>query len=205
MRSTPAPVRLALFGDSLAAGVGAATSEDTLGPLLSADLESVGTSVEHRVFAVSGARSAALAGQVQVAGPWPRLAVVVVGANDLTHFVPVADAVADLARALGTLRRNSVEVVLVPAPDLSIVAHVPPGLRDHARTVSADLLRAQVRVARAAGVHVADTTAASEVFAVDPSMFSGDLFHPSSAGYRLIARTVAPTVRLAARALVETA
>jgi lysophospholipase L1-like esterase len=194
-------LRLALFGDSLAAGVGAATRADTLGPLLSAGLERAGTAVEHRVFAVSGARSTALVGQVAVAGSWPQLAVVVVGANDLTHFVPVAEAVADLTAALDALRAAGTEVVLVPAPDLSIVAHVPPALRDYARTASDDLRTAQVRAAEAVGVRVADTSTASAVFAGDPSMFSADLFHPSSAGYRVVADAVAPVVQAAARAL----
>lgn len=195
------PLRLALLGDSLAAGVGASTRADTLGPLLVADLAAAGVPAEHRVFAVSGARSTALAGQVAAAGAWPQLAVVVVGANDLTHFVPVAEAVADLAAAFGVLRAAGAEVVLVPAPDLSVVAHVPPALRDLARAASEGLRNAQVRAAAAAGVRVADTAAASAVFARDPAMFSADRFHPSSAGYRLVAGAVAPTVRAAARAL----
>jgi lysophospholipase L1-like esterase len=200
-----APLRLALLGDSLAAGVGAAGTRDTLGPLLSADLAAAGVPAEHRVFAVSGARSAALAGQVAAAGAWPQVAVVVVGANDLTHAVPVAQAASHLAAALATLRGAGAEVVLVPAPDLGLVAHVPPALREFARTASAQLRAAQVRVAGAAGARVADTTAASAVFARDRSMFSADLFHPSPAGYRLVAADVAPTVRAAARAVLDAA
>ncbi|MFD0483018.1 SGNH/GDSL hydrolase family protein [Kineococcus sp. GCM10028916] len=198
------PVRLALFGDSLAAGVGATSRPDTLGPLLSADLASTGVEVEHRVYASSGARSVALAGQVATAGGWPRLAVVVVGANDLTHFVPVPEAVAHLAAALGALRRDGVEVVLVPAPDLGVVTLVPPDLRGYARDAGLALRTAQRRAAEAAGVHVVDTSAASELFAADPSMFSADRFHPSSAGYRVIAAAVAPVLRAAARALLQT-
>lgn len=196
------PLRLALLGDSLAAGVGAGGTRDTLGALLEADLAAAGIQVEHRVFAVSGARSTALAGQVAAAGTWPQLAVVVVGANDLTHAVPVGQAVADLAAALASLRGAGAEVVLVPAPDLSVVAHVPPELREFARTASAGLRTAQTRAAVAAGVRVADTSAASAVFARDPSMFAPDRFHPSPAGYRRIAADVAPLVRAAARAVL---
>jgi lysophospholipase L1-like esterase len=198
------PVRLALFGDSLAAGVGATSREHTLGPLLSADLTATGVPVEHRVFAVSGARSAALAGQVAAAGGWPRLAVVVVGANDLAHFVPVPEAVAQLTAALGALRADGVEVVLVPVPDLGVLAAVPVQLRDYARAAGLALRTAQVRAAESLGVHVVDTTAASELFAADPSMFSADRFHPSSAGYREITAAVAPVLRTAARALRHT-
>ena len=196
------PLRLALLGDSLAAGVGAARPQDALGPLLAADLAAAGLPAQHRVLAVSGARSDALAGQVAAAGDWPQLAVVVVGANDLTHFVPVADAAAGLRAAVGALRGAGVQVVLVPAPDLSVLAHVPPALREQARTWSEALRRAQVAVAQEAGAFVADTSAASAAFAGDPAMFSPDRFHPSSRGYRLIAATIAPVVRSAAREVV---
>jgi lysophospholipase L1-like esterase len=37
-------------------------------------------------------------------------------------------------------------------------------------------------------------------FAIDPALFSADHFHPSSAGYALIASALAPTVRRAAAA-----
>jgi len=196
-----APVRLALFGDSLAVGVGATSREDTLGPLLQADLAATGLPAEHRVLAVSGARSAGLAAQVAAAGDWPQLAVVVVGVNDLIHSVPVAEAVTDLTAAVQALRVGGTEVVLVPAPDLGVVARVPEGLRDYARTAGESLRTAQVAAVRALGAHVADTAAAADVFARTPTMFSADLFHPSSAGYRVIARAVAPVVRTAARAL----
>jgi lysophospholipase L1-like esterase len=194
---------LALFGDSLAAGVGSSSTADTLGPLLIADLAVAGVAAAHRVFAVSGARSAALAGQVAAAGAWPQVAAVVVGANDLTHAVPADQAVAELTAALRSLRGAGVEVVLVPAPDLGIVAHVPPALREFVRAVSADFRAAQSRAAVALGVRVADTSGASAAFVRDPSMFSADRFHPSSAGYRRIAVDVAPLVRAAARAFRE--
>jgi lysophospholipase L1-like esterase len=151
---------------------------------------------------VSGARSSALAGQVAAAGTWPQLAVVVVGANDLTHAVPVAQAAADLRAALASLRDAGAQVVLVPAPDLSVVAHVPPALREFARAASGELRTAQTRVAVATGARVADTSAASAVFARDPSTFSPDRFHPSPAGYRLIAADLAPFVRAAAHAVL---
>ncbi|MGI4894146.1 MAG: SGNH/GDSL hydrolase family protein [Janthinobacterium lividum] len=192
------PLPLALFGDSLAAGVGATTVADTLGPLLAAELAAAGVRAQHKVFAVSGALSSALAGQVERAGSWPRLAVVVVGTNDLMHLVPVARAAQDLAVAVRTLRATGVQVVLVPTPDLSIVAHVPPALRELARAASEGLRSAQLRVALEAGAFVADTADASAVFADDPSMFSSDLFHPSSRGYRLIAATIFPVVLAAA-------
>ncbi|MEU8612754.1 SGNH/GDSL hydrolase family protein, partial [Actinoplanes sp. NPDC048791] len=40
----------------------------------------------------------------------------------------------------------------------------------------------------------------AEAFAVDASLFSADRFHPSSAGYAVIAESLAPAVRAAAAA-----
>ena len=39
----------------------------------------------------------------------------------------------------------------------------------------------------------------SRAFGADPTMFSADRFHPSSAGYARIAAALAPTVLAAAR------
>ncbi|WP_432565086.1 SGNH/GDSL hydrolase family protein [Kineococcus sp. SYSU DK003] len=198
-------LRVGLFGDSLAVGVGASSPQDGLGPRLVADLAAAGRAAQHRVFAASGARSAALPGQVAAAGDWPHLAVVVIGANDLTHLVPVAQAVADLDAALRALRGRGIQVVLVPAPDLSSVAHVPPALRELVRLASATLRGAQEEVARATGAHLVDTSTASAALARDASLFSADRFHPSSAGYALLGQAVAPVVRTAARAVEDAA
>jgi lysophospholipase L1-like esterase len=82
-------LRLALLGDSVGYGIGAATTSDTLAPRLAADLGTVGITASTRVFAVPGARSAGLARQVRQAAAWePDVAVIVIGANDLTRRVP---------------------------------------------------------------------------------------------------------------------
>ena len=194
-------LRLAVIGDSIAYGTGAARAADTLGPRLVAALEVAGVRSEHRVFAVPGAVSADLAAQVERARTWrPQLVVVVIGANDLTHLVPAERAAAALGAAVRALRGAGAQVVLAPAPDLSIVPHVPPFLREIVRAGSAVLRTAQVRVVRAEGGLVADADGAtSAAFATDPRLFSADRFHPSSAGYAVIARALAPVVEDAAR------
>jgi lysophospholipase L1-like esterase len=197
-------IRLAVLGDSIAHGVGAARVADTLGPRLVAALDAAGVRVEHRVFAVPGAVSAGLAAQVERARTWrPQLVVVVIGANDLTHLVPPERAAAALGAAVRTLRAGGAQVVLAPAPDMSIVPHVPPFLREVVRAGSAVMRAAQVRAVRAEGGLVADADGAtSAAFAADPRLFSADRFHPSSAGYAVIAGALAPVVADAARAIV---
>ena len=194
-------LRLAVLGDSIASGTGAARTADTLGPRLVAALEAAGVRAEHRVFAVPGAVSADLPAQVERVRAWrPQLAVVVIGANDLTHLVPADRAASALGAAVRALRGAGAQVVLAPAPDLSIVPHVPPFLREIVRAGSAVLRSAQVRVVRAEGGLVADADGAtSAAFASDPGLFSADRFHPSSAGYAVIARALAPVVEDAAR------
>lgn len=152
------------------------------------------------VAAVPGARSAGLAPQVDRVLPWrPQVAVVVIGANDLTHLVPPVDAAASLTRAVGRLRETDVEVVVAPAPDLSMVPHVPPAVQGLVRAASEDLRARQVRAVEELGGLVADGDhATSRAFAADRSLFAADRFHPSSAGYAVIAAAILPVVTAAA-------
>jgi lysophospholipase L1-like esterase len=86
-------------------------------------------------------------------------------------------------------------VVVAPAPDLSAVPHVPPFLREVVRTAGQALRERQVALASAEGALLADADQrASRAFARDRSLFSADLFHPSSAGYAVIADSLLPTV-----------
>ncbi|MBB3085695.1 GDSL-type esterase/lipase family protein [Geodermatophilus sabuli] len=193
-------LRLALLGDSLAYGSGAARVQDTLGPRLAVVLEDAGFDVDLTVLAVPGAVSHDLAAQARRAVPLDvDLAVVVVGANDLARMVPPAQAAAGLAGALGTLRAAGADVVVVPAPDMSMVPFVPPAFRSLVQAASAALQREQAAVARAAGAQVAGVSdAVATAFAADLAMFSADRFHPSSAGYAVIADALAPHVLAAA-------
>lgn len=193
-------LRLALLGDSIAYGIGATRVADTLGARLADDLAGVGFPATTRVFAVPGSRSADLAGQVGRAGPWrPDIAVLIVGANDLARAVPVDRAAAALRTAIRELRAIGAKIVVMPAPDLSVVPIVPAVMRGLVQGWSALLREAQVAITLAEGGRVADADpAVAAAFARDRSLFSQDRFHPSSAGYALIARTLVPAVRAAA-------
>jgi lysophospholipase L1-like esterase len=196
-------VRLAVLGDSIAWGQGAARTEDRLAARLVAGLAAHGHAATSRVDARPGARSAGLAAQVDAALPWsPDVALVVVGANDLTHLVPVEAAVRDLAHAVRRLRAGGAEVVVAPAPDLSAVPHVPVFLRDVVRAAGEQLRASQAAAVVAEGGRVADRDqVASRAFATDPTLFSADRFHPSSRGYAVIADALLPTLLDAVRAL----
>ena len=199
---TRTSLRLALIGDSLAYGSGAAGPRDALGPRLAAALTDAGYDVELSVLAVPGAGSHDLAAQVRRATPLDvDLAVVVVGANDLARLVPPAQSAAALASALADLRAAGTDVVVVPAPDMSTVPWVPPALRPLVQVASATLQRQQAAVAHANGAMVAAVSdAVAAAFGTDPALFSADRFHPSSAGYAHIAQALVPHVVAAAHA-----
>ncbi|MFJ8958279.1 SGNH/GDSL hydrolase family protein [Lentzea sp. NPDC102401] len=194
-------MRLCLLGDSIAAGVGSTRREDTLGPLLAERLRAMGHQVDLSVRAFAGARSADLRAQVRAAGKVD-LAVVVIGANDLTRFVPAHVGAQQLHDAVAELRRAGAAVVVSTAPDLSVVAHVPPALRDVVSAVSRDYAQVQQQaVIRAGGVVAHVERAVTPQFAADPSLFAADRFHPSASGYRAIAAALAPAVEAVAAEL----
>src|SRR3712207_9303155 len=90
------------------------------------------------------------------------------------------------------------EVVVAPAPDLSVVPWVPAQAPAAVRAGSLLLRKAQARAAVAAGARVADYGVGSaEAFAGDSSLFSADRFHSSSAGYAVIAATLRSAERRA--------
>ncbi|MBB3676454.1 lysophospholipase L1-like esterase [Modestobacter versicolor] len=185
-------LRFLVLGDSLAFGTGAASPQHTLGARLGRVLQDAGRTVELHVVAVPGATSLDLAAQVRRA-PAADVALLVVGANDITHQVPPAQAAAALGSAVRQLRERGTEVLVVPTPDLSSVAWVPPAFRSVVAAICDQQRARQTLAAEAAGAVV--TPVAAEVsrrFAADPSLFSADRFHPSSAGYALVADALAP-------------
>jgi lysophospholipase L1-like esterase len=199
-RGVAGRVRFLVLGDSLAFGTGATRAEHTLGARLSRVLQQAGEPVELHVVAVPGATSLDLAAQVRRA-PDADVALLVVGANDLTRQVPPARAAAALGSAVRELRGRGTEVLVVPIPDLSSVAWVPPAFRVVVAGICDQLRARQAAAAEAAGAVVAPVAPElSRRFAADPTLFSADRFHPSSAGYALVAEALGPhLVELAAR------
>ncbi|WP_033431797.1 SGNH/GDSL hydrolase family protein [Saccharothrix syringae] len=193
-------LRFRVLGDSLAAGVGCTTAHQTLGHRLADVLRADGHRVDLGVHAVPGARSIDLAPQVRAAVPTGvDLALLVIGANDLTSFTPPAIGARLLHDAVANLRRAGARVVVATAPDLGIVSRVPPAYRDLVSQASAMYARAQADAVRVAGGTIAAVgTELFDRFRADPALFSADGFHPSAAGYALIADALAPHVRDAA-------
>ena len=193
------PLDLLLLGDSIAAGLGAERRKDTLGGRLSKGLaKHLQRGVRLRTAAVVGAESSTLGAQLDTLprGYRADVAVVVVGGNDVTHRVPVAEAAGHLAEAVSRLRAQGTEVVVGTCPDLGALRPVPQPLRRLGSLASRQLARAQEEAAVQAGAHaVSLAEVVGPFFVTDPdAMFSLDRFHPSALGYRRTAEALLPSL-----------
>lgn len=190
---------LLMLGDSIAAGLGAERRKDTLGARLARGLaKHLRRSVRLRTAAVVGSETSALAGQIDglPAGYRPDVAVIVIGGNDVTHRIPVAQSVAELEEAIGRLRGIGAEVVVGTCPDLAAVRAVPQPLRSIGSRLSRQLAAAQAVAAVKAGAHAVSLAhVVGPFFVANPiEMFSTDQFHPSALGYKRTAQALLPSV-----------
>ena len=82
----------------------------------------------------------------------PDVAVILIGANDVTHSVLPAASVRHLSEAVRRLREADVEVVVGTCPDLGTISPIPMPLRQVARVWSRRLAAAQtIAVVEAGG------------------------------------------------------
>ncbi|WP_282693112.1 SGNH/GDSL hydrolase family protein [Streptomyces sp. CC208A] len=198
---TEDPLRLALLGDSTAAGQGVRRAGQTPGALLASGLAAVAERpVALKNVALSGARSDDLERQVslllaQPMGP-PDVCVIMIGANDVTHRLPATESVRLLAAAVRRLRTAGAEVVVGTCPDLGTIEPVYQPLRWLARRASRQLAAAQtIVVVEQGGRTVSLGDLLGPEFAANPrEMFGVDLFHPSAEGYATAAMAVLPTL-----------
>ncbi|MEU6564652.1 SGNH/GDSL hydrolase family protein [Nocardia nova] len=196
----PFDIHLMIFGDSTAAGVGCADAEQVPGVLIARGLaDATGSRIRSSTKAISGATSKGLAGQVDamfVAGPPPDVAVIMVGANDVTKKHSIARSAQRLRSAVARLREANALVVVATCPDLGTVAAIPQPLSTVVHRWSARLAHAQAGAVRSAGgITVAMGDLLGHDFRSTPEvLFSADGFHPSAAGYALAAEHILPAV-----------
>jgi len=175
-------VRLAVFGDSTAAGVGAERHADALaGQLAAAVAARTGRAVSWRAVALSGATSRTARDLVPglVDGDWkPDVVVLAIGVNDLKNLRRLRDWDRDVPELLGAIEETAGNVPVI----VSGMAPVSrfPALPQPMRSVMAVRAKAMDRVlARVAlGRHVP-----VDPRIIDSGFFATDGFHPSSAGY----------------------
>jgi lysophospholipase L1-like esterase len=203
------PLRLVMLGDSTAAGMGVAQREQTIGAIIAHGVAALsGRPVELTNVAIVGAESPELGDQVVRAleqVPRPDVAVISIGANDVTHRNDRTAAVRHLEMAVSRLRETGAEVVVATCPDLGAIEPLAQPLKLLARRWSRDLAAAQtVAVVEAGGRAVSVGNLLGPSFRSEPKvMFSEDRFHPSPAGYARVAAALLPSVVAALELLGE--
>ena len=186
-------IHLMIFGDSTATGYGCEDAEEVPGVRIARGLAEQSDSVVRlSTKAIVGASSKGLAGQVDamlVAGPPPDVAVIMVGANDVTALNGIGPSARRLGAAVQRLRSVGATAVVGTCPDLGVIGAIPQPLRWTARSLGVRLARAQaVAVSAAGGVPVPLADLMAPHFLATPElMFSEDRYHPSAAGYALAA------------------
>ncbi|WP_134764863.1 SGNH/GDSL hydrolase family protein [Nocardioides sp. 1609] len=198
-RGRPGPaLKIALFGDSSAAGYGVHRVEEVPGALLGSGVAEQGDRrVYLREFCKVGAVSADLAGQIDRALPIePHLAVILIGANDVTHVTMPSQSVRHLSEGVRRLREAGVHVVVGTCPDLGTIKPIAPPLKQVARAWSRRLAAAQtIAVIKEGGRTVSLGSILGPEFLAAPALLFGpDQFHPSAEGYRALARILLPSV-----------
>ncbi|MFC5909024.1 SGNH/GDSL hydrolase family protein [Streptacidiphilus monticola] len=193
------PLLLAVLGDSTAAGFGVNRGRETPGALLAGGISSIAERpVRLQVSAFNGATSADLDSQVtEVLGGErvPDLALLMIGANDVTQRLKPAESVRLLGDALRRLRAAGTEVVVGTCPDLGTIEPVRPPLRWLARRASRQLAAAQtIAVVEAGARSVSLGDLLGPEFRGRPEMFASDRYHPSAQGYATASMALLPTL-----------
>jgi lysophospholipase L1-like esterase len=205
-RGRPGPaIKVALLGDSSAAGYGVERVEETPGALLASG---IAERADRRVYlqdvAVVGARSSDLDGQIDQCLPnEPDVAVILIGANDVTHRVLPSASVRHLSEGVQRLHEAGVAVLVGTCPDLGTIKPIAPPLKQVARVWSRRLAAAQtIAVLEQDGRTVSLGSILGPEFAAAPAvLFGPDQFHPSAQGYRSLVQVLLPST-LAALGLI---
>jgi len=199
-------ITITLLGDSSAAGYGVESVPETPGAVIASG---VAAESGHRIYLKSyakvGAQSSDLSGQIDRALTLePEIAVIFVGANDVTHTVLPSQSVRFLGEGVTRLVEAGVQVVVGTCPDLGTVRPIPPPLKQVARAWSRRLAAAQsITVVEAGGRTVSLAAILGPEFDAAPAvLFGPDQFHPSADGYRALAQVVVPSV-LASLGVIE--
>lgn len=198
-KGRPGPaLKIVLLGDSSAVGYGVEKVEQTPGAHLASGLaEAADRRVYLRSLAVVGAQTKDLDAQIDQALPMePHVAIILVGANDVTHKVRPSESVRLLEHGVRRLREAGTEVVVGTCPDLGTVEPIAPPLRQVARAWSRRLAAGQtIAVVEADGRTVSLGSILGPEFTASPAvLFGADRFHPSAAGYSSMAAVLLPSL-----------
>lgn len=187
--------QLLAVGDSIIAGVGAATLDEALvGRLAAALAERLGVDVSWRAFGVTGINSERLLEALPdelPAGP-ADFVLLNVGVNDLTRMTRSRRFIGNIHGLHDLLRKRYPQALLVinGLPPLGLFPLLPQPLRAvlglRARILNRELARTVAAMPGAVFVPLE--------FDAKPDSFADDGFHPSPASYAVFGAAVAETM-----------
>ena len=185
--SSDPPLRLAVLGDSAAAGYGVDSVEQSVPGQLASRLAAAGWRVELSGYAIAGSRTGDLGPQVSRALlSRPDLAVLVIGSDDAVRLTRSSSVSYGVVDAVRRLRDRGVPVVVGTTPDLAASRGLGQPLRVVAGWRSRRVARVQLAAARMAGGLPVDLAKeCGPVFRADPGLLAADGWHPSVDGARI--------------------
>lgn len=197
-------LRMVMLGDSTVAGVGSATTSETL-PVLTAQrvADALGVGVRVTGLGVSGARTVDVAReQIPLLPDDVDVVVIVIGSNDTTHATPpwrLDDQTREMIAAARGAAPDA-QVVLGGVPLFGSATALAQPLRWVVDQYAKPLRRVQRRVAAEAGITFVNIAVeASPRFRGVPDAMSSDGFHPAPTGYGFWADALAVGVAEALR------
>lgn len=180
------PLMYVVLGDSTAVGQG---GDYEVGIARStAAFMAKNRQVKLQNLAVSGATAAdVLKNQVDAAAKLkPGVALLAVGANNVTHLTSTSDIKRDMASIIDTLRaaNPSVKIILTGSPEMGSVPRFAQPLRYYAGVRTAQVNKVMQGIAAEKSVTLAPIAAETgPIFSQRPELFAQDLFHPNNEGY----------------------
>ncbi len=192
----PSPLRLAVVGESTAAGCGVATHDDGFPGCLARELAArAGRPVAWEAAGQHGAAARWIRHRlVSRLGSGLDLAVLLAGVNDvLTRRTP-AQWSEDLTAILDDLATRARNVVVTGIPSFRAFPSLPGTLGRYLahRATALDSVSRRLCETRARTTFVSS----ADIAPISPDFFARDGFHPSAAGYRRWARAVADHLTL---------
>jgi lysophospholipase L1-like esterase len=191
-------LRLLVIGDSSAVGVGAGHQDEALAlPLARRLAQRLGTAVRWRLIGRTGLTSEATLQCLQDAGvPEADLAVVVLGVNDITQQVPMAQALkhrADVAIWLNA-HAGVADVVFPALPEMQRFPSLPQPLAWWVGQMSGRNNRAQARWAESWPLAAPRVHHVPMDGLMQPDLMGIDGFHPGPRLYARVAEHLAARI-----------
>lgn len=197
------PISCLILGDSAAVGYGMTRADATPPGMVGLGLAHLlDRPIQITSVAAVGAQTSDLDAQIDVGlEARPDIALIVIGANDVTHLVRPGDSARRLATVVRRLSDSGCEVVVGTCPDLGTVEPLPQPLRSVARTWSRKLAARQaIATLEAGGRSVSLGGLLGPAFESRAHiMFGEDRFHPSETGYAHLVSVVIPSLAAAIR------